>query len=213
MFGLLVAHRRPRCEACAAAFQRLVLLVQTLIYPQLYRYILHPCVSWPDNPDMCGGLHTATGDLRFDSFLTQDDVVIMLIYEVSALPSCIPIPVPSSHQHLQMPRLSRSLNKLSPLQMLDWCQSAAQGKPWVQAGKQNVLLAVQVFPKCGDGVNFVVTLSPVDGSDVQVLHEAEYEVAEKPTRQRLHFYLDRISTGDKVDLLVYPGGSTTATEP
>ena len=39
---------------------------------------------------------------------------------------------------------------------------------------------LQVFPKCGDGVNFVVTLSPVDGSEVQVLHEAEYEVAEKP---------------------------------
>ena len=89
MFGLPVAHRRPCCGACAAAFQQLVLLVQTLIYPQLYRYILHPCVSWPDNPDMCGGLHTATGDLRFDSFLTQDDVVIMLIYEVSALPSCL----------------------------------------------------------------------------------------------------------------------------
>ena len=64
----------------------------------------------------------------------------------------------------------------------------------------------QVFPKCGCGVNFVVTLSPVDGSEVQVLHEAEYEVAEKPTRQRLHFYLDKISTGDKVDLLVYPRG-------
>ena len=64
----------------------------------------------------------------------------------------------------------------------------------------------QVFPKCGDGVRFVVTLSPVDGSEVQVLHEAEYEVADKPTRQRLHFYLDKISTGDKVDLLVYPRG-------
>lgn len=59
------------------------MLLQELIYPQLYRYILHPCVSWPGNPNMCGGLHTATGDLRFDSFLTQEDVVIMLIYEVS----------------------------------------------------------------------------------------------------------------------------------
>ena len=77
------------CEACAAASERLALPVQTLIYPQLYRYILHPCVSWPDNPDMCGGLHTATGDLRFDSFLTQDDVVIMLIYEVSPHTSCL----------------------------------------------------------------------------------------------------------------------------
>lgn len=34
--------------------------------------------------------------------------------------------------------------------------------------------------------------------------QAEYEQAEKPTRQRLHFYLDRLSTGDKLDLLVYP---------
>lgn len=33
-------------------------------------------------PNMCGGLHTATGTLRFDSFLTQENVVIMLIYEV-----------------------------------------------------------------------------------------------------------------------------------
>lgn len=55
---------------------------QELIYPQLYRYILHPCVSWPGMSGMCGGLHTATGDLRFDSFLTQENVVIMLIYEV-----------------------------------------------------------------------------------------------------------------------------------
>ena len=75
--------------------------VQTMIYPQLYRYILHPCVSWPGNPDMCGGLHTATGDLRFDSFLTQEDVVIMLIYEVRSAslcgPSCIPnVPCVSS---------------------------------------------------------------------------------------------------------------------
>jgi hypothetical protein len=57
-------------------------MLQELIYPQLYRYILHPCVSWPGQPNMCGGLHTATGCLRFDSFLTQKNVVIMLIYEV-----------------------------------------------------------------------------------------------------------------------------------
>lgn len=58
-------------------------LLQELVYPQLYRYILHPCVSWPGTPNMCGGLHSATGDLQFDSFLTQEDVVIMLIYEVN----------------------------------------------------------------------------------------------------------------------------------
>ena len=40
-----------------------------------------------------------------------------------------------------------------------------------------------------------------------VPEQAEYEQAEKPTRQRLHFYLDRLSTGDKLDLLVYPRGA------
>lgn len=61
------------------------MIAQRLIYPQLYRYILHPCVSWPGNPNMCGGLDTATGTLRFDSFLTQEKVVIMLIYEVGLM--------------------------------------------------------------------------------------------------------------------------------
>jgi hypothetical protein len=34
---------------------------------------------------MCGGLHTAAGNLRFDSFLTAENVVLMLIYEARAL--------------------------------------------------------------------------------------------------------------------------------
>ncbi len=93
------------------------------------------------------------------------------------------------------PVLTRSVTKTS----MPWCVAAARDN-----GNRSTVL--QVFPKCGDGVRFVVTLSPVDGSEVQVLHEAEYEVADKPTRQRLHFYLDKISTGDKVDLLVYPRG-------
>jgi hypothetical protein len=33
---------------------------------------------------------------------------------------------------------------------------------------------LQVFPKCGDGVSFVVTLTPVDGSEVQILHEVGF---------------------------------------
>ena len=93
-------HKQPWCEACATASEQRALSVQTLIYPQLYRYILHPCVSWPGNPNMCGGLHTATGDLRFDSFLTQDDVVIMLIYEVSPLSFCLLTPqAPAEESH------------------------------------------------------------------------------------------------------------------
>ena len=55
---------------------------QDIEYPQIYRYILHPCVSWPGSPNMCGGLHTAAGNLRFDSYLTAENVVLMLIYEV-----------------------------------------------------------------------------------------------------------------------------------
>jgi hypothetical protein len=34
---------------------------------------------------MCGGLHTAAGNLRFDSFLTAENVVLMLIYEARTL--------------------------------------------------------------------------------------------------------------------------------
>ena len=34
--------------------------------------------------------------------------------------------------------------------------------------------------------------------------QAAYEQADRPTRQRLHFYLDRLATGDMLDLLVYP---------
>ena len=63
---------------------RVGLARQDIEYPQIYRYILHPCVSWPGSPNMCGGLHSAAGNLRFDSFLTAENVVLMLIYEVSA---------------------------------------------------------------------------------------------------------------------------------
>ena len=65
---------------------------------------------------------------------------------------------------------------------------------------------VQVFPKCGDGVDFSVILSPVGGGPVQYLHEADYELSDKPTRQRLHFYLDKLETGDVIDFTVYPRG-------
>ncbi len=64
----------------------------------------------------------------------------------------------------------------------------------------SALRLLQVFPKCGDGVNFVVALTPVDGGEVQILHEAEYEQADKPTRQRLHFYLDKLSTGAHIGI-------------
>ena len=34
---------------------------------------------------MCGGYHQTTAVLRYDSFLSADDVVIMLIYEVQTI--------------------------------------------------------------------------------------------------------------------------------
>jgi len=57
-----------------------------------------------------------------------------------------------------------------------------------------------------DGVDFSVILSPVGGGAVQYLHEADYELSDKPTRQRLHFYLDKLETGDVIDFTVYPRG-------
>ena len=63
----------------------------------------------------------------------------------------------------------------------------------------------QVFPKCGDGVDFSVVLRPgVTSAEVQTLHEADYELSIRPVRQRLHFYLDQLTAGDLIDLIVSP---------
>ena len=74
-------------------------------FPQLYRYILHPCVTWYHGSKihLCGGFHTASSVLRWQSYLSQKNVVIMLMYEVivptldynavllhSSTPCCIP---------------------------------------------------------------------------------------------------------------------------
>ena len=55
-------------------------------FPQLYRYILHPCVTWYHGSKIhsCGGFHTASSVLRWQSYLSQKNVVIMLMYEVIA---------------------------------------------------------------------------------------------------------------------------------
>ena len=154
------------------------LVLQELIYPQLYRYILHPCVSWPGLPNMCGGLHTATGCLRFDSFLTQRNVVIMLIYEVWGCSSgmfpgqCMPPLLPNIPVGTARTCCSESCpaELLSPQPHVTLAQQGFAGLTC------SALCAPQVFPKCGDGVNFVVTLTPVDGSEVQVLHEVRFLV-------------------------------------
>lgn len=64
----------------------------------------------------------------------------------------------------------------------------------------------QVFPTCGDGVDFAVTFAPAGGGAVRFLHEAEYEVSGVPTRRRLHFDLSALATGDVIDLAVLPRG-------
>ena len=137
-------------------------LLQEQIYPQLYRYILHPCVSWPGLPNMCGGLHAATGCLRFDSFLTQDNVVIMLIYEVTVKrrnPSSLPSRGACSPGSCTLKKALRAFVRIR------------HADQWRSEEGSLSALPNQVFPKCGDGVDFAVTLTPVDGSEVQILHE------------------------------------------
>ena len=48
---------------------------------------------------MCGGLHTAAGNLRFDSFLTAENVVLMLIYEARALTLALAREKPAPVRH------------------------------------------------------------------------------------------------------------------
>lgn len=37
-----------------------------------------------------------------------------------------------------------------------------------------------------------------------VLHAAEYAVQQAPVRQRVLFFLDHLTTGDKLDFIVWP---------
>jgi hypothetical protein len=71
--------------------------LQDAQYPQLHRYILHPCVSWPGEHNACGGLHAASAVLRFESYLSMRKVVLLLVYEVrTALPDATFPPPPQS---------------------------------------------------------------------------------------------------------------------
>lgn len=66
----------------------------------------------------------------------------------------------------------------------------------------------QVFPRCGDGVDFEVTFSPVDtGGQPLVLHKESHARMDKPLRQRLHFYIDQLEAGDTLDLVALPRGN------
>ena len=142
------------------------MLLQDLIYPQLYRYILHPCVSWPGNPNMCGGLHTATGDLRFDSFLTQEDVVIMLIYEVSH--ACLVVAhlgklkglLQPWHQLIPCKELGRCLVREAPEMETFWCMSrrVSSAVHLAPLGVGNFSSAACLLCRCSQSVAMASTL-------------------------------------------------------
>lgn len=62
----------------------------------------------------------------------------------------------------------------------------------------------QVHPHCGDGVEFSVVYTEGKTGATDTLHAAEYQPQAKPLRQRLHFFLDWIHTGDTIDFIAWP---------
>ena len=60
---------------------------QTMVYPQMHRFIMHPCASGGTARAGCGEFASATSMLRFESFFTQRKVVVTFTFEVRPLPS------------------------------------------------------------------------------------------------------------------------------
>lgn len=61
-----------------------------------------------------------------------------------------------------------------------------------------------MHPHCGDGVEFSVIYTDVKTGAAETLHAAEYRPSAAPLRQRLHFFLDWLRTGDAVDFVAWP---------
>ena len=74
----------------------------------------------------------------------------------------------------------------------------------VGSGCEGPEAAAQVHPHCGDGVEVSALFTDAATKEVEVLHAAEYGVQQAPTRQRLHFFLDWLHTGDALDFVVWP---------
>jgi hypothetical protein len=75
----------------------LLLCAQTLVYPEMHRFILHPCVSGGTQRAGCGAFFASTAVLRFESFFTQKKVVVSFTFEVGRPPFSLS-PSPSTLQ-------------------------------------------------------------------------------------------------------------------
>lgn len=54
-------------------------------------------------------------------------------------------------------------------------------------------------------MDFEVVFRPVDAfGETMVLHREEHGRMQKPLRQRLHFYIDQLESGDVVDIISLP---------
>jgi len=67
---------------------------------------------------------------------------------------------------------------------------------------------LQVWPSCGDGLDFVVRLTPTGPRKPVILLKRSYEADPKgsPNRQKIEWRL-HIRTGDVIDFLVNPRGN------
>lgn len=71
-----------------------------------------------------------------------------------------------------------------------------------------LVICAQVWPICGDGLDFVVRLTPSGPRKPAILLKRSYEADPKgsPNRQKIEWRLN-IHTGDIIDFLVNPRGN------
>ena len=73
------------------------LVLQDLLYPEMKRFILHPCVSGSTQRAGCGEFFSSTAILRYESFFTQKKVVVSFTFEVRRAPKLPVSPSPPAH--------------------------------------------------------------------------------------------------------------------
>ena len=73
--------------------------MQDQLYPEMKRFILHPCVSGGAQRAGCGDFFSSTAILRYESFFTQKKVVVSFTFEVRHPRPCLRVayhpPMPS----------------------------------------------------------------------------------------------------------------------
>ena len=74
--------------------------------------------------------------------------------------------------------------------------------------RAEALLCLQVWPICGDGLDFSVRLTPAGPRKPQMLLQRSYEPDPDapPNRQKIEWQM-HIRTGDRLDFLVDPRGN------